>query len=328
MPTNLPPDYFKVEKRFRDADTTEEKIELLEEMISIVPKHKGTDHLRADLRRKLSRLREEAQKSKSAARRDSAFRIPKAGAGQVILVGPANVGKSALTVALTGVPLEVSPVPFTTWEPSPAMMPVENMQVQLVDTPPISRDFPEPRLRDLLRKADMLLLVVDLTTDPVEQVTDTLKILQEYRIAPPEHRDRFDENAHMVFPPLLVLVNKCDNEDMEEVFHLFCELLEEPCPCLPVSARTRHNLDGLRKRVIAALDVIRVYTRTPGKEIDREHPFVMKRGSTVADLAEKIHRDFVEQMRSARVWGNTVYDGQMVPREYLLQDGDVVELQV
>lgn len=328
MPTNLPPDYFKIEKRFRDADTTEEKIELLEEMISIVPKHKGTDHLRADLRRKLSKLREEAQKSKSAARRDSAFRIPKAGAGQVILVGAANVGKSALAAVLTGAPLEVSPVPYTTWEPSPAMMPVENMQVQLVDTPPLSRDFPEVRLRDLLRKADMLLLVVDLTTDPVEQLAETVEILQEYRIAPLAQQERFDESAHMVFPPLLVLVNKCDNEEMEEVYQLFCALLEEPWSCLPVSAVTRYNLGVLKRKVIEALDVIRVYTRTPGKDIDREHPFVMKRGSTLEDLAGKIHRDILEHMRTARVWGGAVHDGQMVPRDYVLQDGDVVEIQV
>lgn len=216
MPTNLPPDYFKVDKRFREADTLPEKIELLEEMIRIVPKHKGTDHLRADLRRKLSKLKDEAQKTKKPSRRDSAFRIPKAGAGQVMVVGPVNVGKSALVARLTGAPLDVSPAPYTTWEPSPAMMPVENMQVQLVDTPPLSRDFVEPRMRDLIRGADMILIVVDLSTEPIKQLNATIELLEEFRIAPEDRKDQYSEDQRMLFKPVLVLVNKCDDDDLEE----------------------------------------------------------------------------------------------------------------
>lgn len=326
MPTNLPPDYFKVEKRFREADTVSEKIELLEEMIRIVPKHKGTDHLRADLRRKLSKLKDEAQRSKKTAKRDTAFKIPKAGAGQVMVVGPPNVGKSALVAALTGAPLEVSPAPFTTWEPAPAMMPVENMQVQLVDTPPLSREFIEPGMRDLLRNADMLLPVVDLVTEPMLQLEGTIRLLEEFRIAPGHLRERYAEEQRIVFIPLLVLVNKCDDEDMVEVFHIFCELLDEPWPCLPVSATSGYNLETLKWKVIEALDVIRVYTRAPGEAPDLEHPFVLGRGSSVVELAEKIHRDLAEEMKTARVWGKAVHDGQMVPREYVLQDGDIVEI--
>lgn len=326
MPTNLPPDYFKVDKRFREADTVTEKIELLEEMIRIVPKHKGTDHLRADLRRKLSKLKDEAQRTKKPSKRDSAFNIPKAGAGQVMVVGPVNVGKSALVARLTNAPLEVSPAPYTTWEPSPAMMPVENMQVQLVDTPPLSRDFVEPRMRDLIRKADMILVVVDLSTEPIKQLYATMEMLEEFRIAPEERKDKYTEEDRMLFKPTLVLVNKCDDDDLEEVYHIFCELVEEPWPCMPISVATARNLEELKWKIIDALDVIRVYTKASGKEPDFDQPFVVKRGSTVEDLAEKIHRDFLDEMKSARVWGKAVYDGQMVQREYVLKDGDVVEI--
>jgi hypothetical protein len=329
MPTNLPPDYFEIEKRFRQAETVEEKIEALQEMMSVVPKHKGTDHLRADLRRKLAKLKEEAQSPKGTGKRDSAFRIPKAGAGQAVVIGPANTGKSALFAALTGAEAQVSPVPNTTWEPLPGMMKVENTEVQLVDTPPLSRDYVEPRLKELVRHADLILLVVDLEQDPVAQLLETVGLLEEYRIAPLQRQECYaNESPRFTCLPFLVLVNKCDDEADEELYTIFCELLEEKWPCLPVSALSGRNLDSLRKTVLEGLGVIRVYTRAPGKEPDTSRPFVMKKGSRLSDLAGRIHKDFLEKMKFARVWGKAVHDGQMVQRDYVLQDGDVVEIHI
>jgi ribosome-interacting GTPase 1 len=329
MPTNLPPDYFEIEKRFRQAETVEEKIETLQEMMSVVPKHKGTDHLRADLRRKLAKLKEEAQSHKGAGKRDSAFRIPKAGAGQAVVVGPTNVGKSALVATLTGAEAEVSPIPNTTWEPMPGMMPVENTEVQLVDTPPLSRDYVEPRLKELIRRADLVLLVVDLEQDPIGQLQETAGLLEEYRIAPRQRMERYTkESPAFTFLPFLVLVNKCDDEAAEELYTIFCELMEEKWPCLPVSAASKRNLERLKKAVLEGLDIIRVYTRAPGEQPDRTRPFVMKKGSRLADLAGRIHKDFLEKMKFARVWGKAVHDGQMVHRDYILQDGDVVEIHI
>jgi uncharacterized protein len=329
MPTNLPPDYFEIEKRFRQAETVEEKIEALQEMMSVVPKHKGTDHLRADLRRKLAKLKEEAQSPKGVSKRDSAFRISKAGAGQAVVIGPTNTGKSALVRALTDAEAEVSPIPNTTWEPLPAMMPVENTEVQLVDTPPLSRDYVEPRLKELIRHADMVLLVVDLEQDPVDQLQETAGLLEEYHIAPLQRRERYaNESPPFTCLPFLVLVNKCDDEADEELYTIFCELLEEKWPCLPVSALSGRNLERLKKAVLEGLDVMRVYTRAPGKEPDLTRPFVMKKGSRLADLAGRIHKDFLVKMKFARVWGKAVHDGQMVQRDYILQDGDVVEIHI
>lgn len=329
MPTNLPPDYIEIEKRFRQAETVEDKIEALQEMMSVVPKHKGTDHLRADLRRKLAKLKEEAQSHKGASKRDSAFRIPKAGAGQAVVIGPTNTGKSALVAVLTGAEAEVSPIPNTTWEPLPGMMPVENTQVQLVDTPPLSRDYVEPRLKELIRRSDLVLLVVDLEQDPIGQLQESIALLEEYRIAPPQRMEHYpEEPPALTFLPFLVLVNKCDDEADEELYTIFCELLEEKWPCLPVSAASGRNLVRLKKAVLEQLDVIRVYTRAPGKEPDLTRPFVMKKGTNLADLAGRIHKDFLERMKFARVWGKAVHDGQMVHRDYILQDGDVVEIHI
>jgi ribosome-interacting GTPase 1 len=327
MPTNLPPEYFEAEKRYRQATSPAEKAALLEELISIIPKHKGTDRLRADLRRRLSKLKDAASQSKKGlSKRESAYRIDKEGAGQAVVIGPPNVGKSALVVALTNATPEVADFPFTTWQPTPGMMPVENIQIQLVDTPPLNRDFVEPQLLDLIRRSDLILLVVDLQTDPMHQLEDTVALLQEQRIVPRHLRHRYTQERGLAFIPVLVLANKNDDESSDENFEIFCELLECEWPLLPISATTGRNLELLKQRVVEQLGIIRVYTKAPGREPDFSAPFALKKGDTIADLAEKIHKDFVENLKMARVWGGTVYDGQLVSRDYVLRDGDVVEL--
>lgn len=329
MPTNLPPEYFEAERRFRAAETIPEKIACLEELISTIPKHKGTEHLRGDLRRKLAKLKASAQQtSRVSSKRDSIFHIRREGAGQVVMVGPTNVGKSALLTRLTNATPEVADTPFTTWVPVPGMMPIENIKVQLIDTPSLNREFVEPALMALIRRADLVLVVVDLQADPIQQLNDAVRLLVEHRIAPRHWRDRYSEGERITFLPFLVLANKCDDERYDEDYEIFCGLLEEEWPVLPVSAITGRNLETLKRMVFEQLDIIRIYSKAPGKEPDLTAPFVMKKGSTVAEFAEKIHRDFYEQLKAARVWGSSVYDGQLVGRDHVLSDEDVVELRI
>jgi len=328
MPTNLPPEYFAADKRYREAQTQAEKIACLEELISTIPKHKGTDHLRADLRRQLSRLKDEAQSKKKHTAHQATFSIDKEGAGTAVLLGPTNTGKSTLVAALTNAEPEISPAPYTTWKPLPGMMPVDNIQVQLVDTPALDRDFVEPALFDLVRRADLLLLVVDLQADPMAQLESCQSTLAAHTIFPQEMQNRISIEGRAWFIPSLILVNKCDDSTLDEDFAVLCELFEGECPLIPVSANHGRNFDLLKRRIVEYLDIIRVYARPPGKEPDLERPFVLKRGSTIADLAPKIHRDFSEKLKSARVWGSAVFDGQLVPKDYLLQDGDIVELRI
>ena len=327
MPTNLPPEYFEVEKQYKAASSPAEKIASLEELIGTIPKHKGTDKLRADLRRRLSKLKAAAQTKKGVGRQDSAFRIDKEGAGQVVVVGCANVGKSALVTALTNASPEVADFPFTTWKPTPGMMSMENIQIQLIDTPPLNRDYLEPELLDLIRRADLVLLVVDLQADPVKQLEDTVAVLAEHRIFRKRLRDQpSTQQRGLNFIPFLVLVNKCDDEGSDEDFEIFCALLEDDWHLLSASARNGRNLDLLRQAVFERLGIIRIYSKAPGNEPDFTAPFVMKKGGTLEDFAGKIHNDFVSSLKTARVWGEGVYDGQMVSRDHVLHDGDVVEL--
>jgi ribosome-interacting GTPase 1 len=328
MPTNLPPEYYDADKRYRAASSPTEKIAGLEELLSTIPKHKGTDKLRADLRRRLSKLKSAAQTKKSASKRDSAYQFDKEGAGQVVVIGPANVGKSALVVALTNASPEVADFPFTTWNPTPGMMEVEDIQIQLIDTPPLSRDYVEPELLDLIRRSDLMLLVVDLQTDPIEQLEDTVALLGEHRIVPCYLRERCGDQRGLTIKPILVLANKYDDHGADENFEIFRELLEDDWPMLAASATTGRNLERLKQVVVKRLEIIRVYSKTPGQEPDLSRPFVLKEGDTIEEFAGNVHQDFVKNLKVARVWGEGVFDGQMVGRDHVLADGDVVELHI
>jgi ribosome-interacting GTPase 1 len=328
MPANLPPDYFEAEKRFREAKTPREKIACLEAMLTIMPKHKGTDKLRADLRKRISKLKDASQSKKGLSKRESAFSIDKEGAGQVVVVGPANVGKSALVASLTNANPEVADFPLTTWKPTPGMMPVDNFQIQLVDTPPLNRDYLEPELLDLIRRAELILLMVDLQTDPVQQLEDTVALLDEHRIVPLRLRERYAELRGLALIPFLVLANKNDDENTQENYEIFRELLEDDWPMIPISIATGRNLDQMKQAVIERLEIIRVYSKAPGKEADLSSPFVLKKGSTVENFAGKVHKDFTRQLKIAKVWGEAVFDGQMVQRDHVLQEGDIVELHI
>lgn len=328
MPANLPPTYFEAEKRYREAKTPAEGIAALEEMLAIMPKHKGTDKLKADLRRRISKLKSKQQQKKKLGRRDRSYTIEREGVGQVVLLGTPNVGKSALVAALTNADPPVADFPHSTWKPTPGMMYFENVQIQLIDMPPVSKEHTEPWLLDIARRADIILVVVDVQTDPMQQLEETVSFLKDNRIAPLGMADLYGVTDRWTFVSFLVVANKSDDQSTEENFEIFKSLVEDDWSLIPVSAKTGTNFDLLRQTLFTNLEIIRVYTKVPGKEPDRKAPFVLKKGSRLEDLASKIHKDFLEKLKYAKVWGKDVYDGQMVQRDHVLQDGDVVELHI
>jgi ribosome-interacting GTPase 1 len=328
MPTNLPPEYYDIEERYRAAGTPQEKITSLEAMLSVIPKHKGTEKLIGDLRRRLSKLKAASETKKSVGRHESAFHIDPEGAGQVALVGCANVGKSALINALTNASPEVAAYPFTTRTPTPGMMPIQDIQVQIIDTPPLNGEFVEPELWNLIRRVDLIAVVLDLQAFPMDQLDETVDILLGHKIIPCQRRESYPQaDRSYSFKPFILLANKCDDVEMEGDFEVLCELIGGEWLAVPVSAKTGYNLDGFKEVVFDHLDIIRVYSKPPGKDPDMSAPFVLKKGSTVEELAGKVHKDFIKNLKSARIWGSGAFDGQMVARDHLLQDGDVVELK-
>ena len=329
MPTNLPADYFNAEERFRSATTTEDKIKYLEEMMGTIPKHKGTDHLRADLRKKLSKLKAAATSKKSSKKQVSAYHINKEGAGQIIIIGTTNVGKSSLVANQTNADPEVSEVPFTTWTAMPGMMKIDNIQVQVIDTPPIGDEYIDPEFLNLIRRVDLVLVMIDLHAHPVQQLEFVLQKLQENRIAPKYLEGQIEVEDFLLHVPTLVVVNKFDSEEYEEHYQIFKELLGQEYPMVPVSVQTGHNIDTLKRTIFEKLGVIRVYSKAPGKDVDKSAPFAVDQGIQLGDFAGKVHKDFQEKLKSAKIWGTSAdFPGQMVSRDHVLEDEDVVELQI
>ncbi len=326
MPANLPPEYIQTEKRFREAKTPAEKIATLEAMLAIMPHHKGTDKLRANLRRKLSKMRDEQERKRGGSRTDL-YSVKREGAGQVALLGAPNVGKSHLLAALSNAEPEVADYPFTTQRPQAGMVAFENVQIQLVDLPPLTEEHTEPWAFNIMRSADIFLVILDLSQDFVSELETILKVLHGQRIVLLAGEDG-DAELGIFHKRSLVVGNKGDLEGAEENFAVLKELYGERFPMIMVSAKEGLNLEGLRNQLYTLLDVLRAYPKRPGHEPDLSAPVILKQGSTVLDLAKEIHKDFVVKLRYARIWGSGKFDGQRVQRDYLLQDGDIIEMHI
>jgi len=313
MPANLTPDYHRAEARFRDAVTFEEKVEALEEMLRVVPKHKGTDGLQADIKARLAKLKK--QPPSRTGKATHTHLVAREGAGQIALVGPPNTGKSSLLAGLTHARPEVAPYPFTTREAVPGMMRFEDVAFQLIDLPPLNEEHIEPWVFDIIRRADLLWIVVT-----VENAVDGLELTRRILAAKGIELETVKR--------ALVVTTGIDREGGEEDVAIVDELLDHRWPLIPVSVVAGRGIDELGRRTFDALEIMRVYTKQPGKPADRDAPFTLRRGATVGDLAARVHKDLAASMKHARVWGPSAFEGQAVHADHVLAEGDVVEIHV
>ncbi|MFC2072452.1 GTPase [Chloroflexota bacterium] len=326
MPANLPPQYFEAEKTFRAAKTTPEKIAALEEMLAIMPKHKGTDHLRAELRRRIAKLTQASDK-KAATQRASMV-ILKEGAAQIAVVGHPNVGKSQLVSSITNASPTVAEYPFTTHTATPGMMEFENIQIQLIDTPPLVAQSTEFWLPPTLMRADALLVIVDLSNDPLAQIEAITAELGKMRIGIIDTKTEDDENGILRRKKALLIGNKIDMIQANQNYTALQNKYKDQLPMVTISAKKGIGLKELKLKIYQMLDIIRVYTKTPGQKPDFNDPIILERGSTLEDAATAVHKDFRAKLKYARVWGSGKHDGVMVKRDHVLQDGDIIELHV
>jgi ribosome-interacting GTPase 1 len=325
MPANLPPQYFEAEKRFRTAKTPEEKIDALQTMLAIMPKHKGTDKLHADLRRRIAKLTEETERRYATSK--ASYYIRKEGAGQVVFIGMPNSGKSQLLSILTDALPEIADYPYTTKSPTIGMMKFENIQIQLIDTPPLSIHDSRVWINNLARNADLVALIVDLSDDPVEQVELILDELESMGIFPAAD-DEEEPPIGKRTRKIMVIGNKSDLDTSGIGLAELQNSYSNRFPLLPVSAKEGINIEELRKVIFSALDIIRVHTKTPGKKVDMSDPMVMKKGSTIKNAAEDVHKDFRHKLKYALVWGSGKFDGQRVSQDHVLQDNDIIEMHI
>lgn len=372
MPANLTPDYHAAERRYREANTTEAKLAALNEMMSTIPKHKGTEKMQGDIKRRIARLKQASERKGGAARQKPFWHVEREGAGQVVLLGPPNSGKSTLLRELSNAEPEVADFPFTTRVPLPGMVNYENVQIQLLDLPPLAPGRTPPWVRGLVKSADAALLVLDLGSDDLlEQTEGALAELDGYRVdlqpllagggagqAEPaaaslqssedddsgldlgddelDEDEAYDEDDGQTAPravkPAIMVGAKWDDPDAPIRLELLREMLRTSgvrrLPFVPVSTLDGQGLAALRRGMFELLEIMRVYTKAPGKKPDMNTPFVLPKGSTILEAASQVHKDFARDLKFARVWGAKVFSGQMVPRDHVLQDGDIIEFHV
>src|SRR5579885_1258889 len=329
MAANLTPQYLEAEAEYKKAQTAEERLACLKKMLQLVPKHKASEKLQAELKKKISDAREEVEHEKKAGKKGGvSYKIPRQGAGQYVVLGGPNAGKSKLLNRLTRATPEVAPYPFTTREPHAGMMEWEDARVQLIDTPPVTADFLEPYLSSMVRSADAALLLVDLGDDDrpfaAQAVIDRLAQVKTLLGSRPEPVE--DPGVQAV--KTLLVANKIDLPGAADRLEIVREMFGERFPVHVVSLETGQGVEELRDAIYRFLNVIRVYTKKPGKPPDLASPFTLPVGGTVLDLAALVHREVAEKLKSARVWGTGVFDGQTVTRDHVLHDKDVVELHV
>jgi len=324
MPANLTPEYFKAEKWFRSAATNDEKILALEQMLRVIPKHKGTDHMRADLRRKLSKLKE-APTKKAGSKHADIFHVPQGGCGQVVLLGTPNSGKSAIVAALTNAKINVADFPFATGAPVPGMVTFEDVQIQLVDMPPITADYSAPGQVGTYRNCDLIAIVIDLSADAAEQMNICLDFLESRSLLIDEQTGAVDANGNVLGKRTFCICTKSDIAK-DGAVDTFRQSNRGSFEFVEISTATGAGIEELSATLFRLLKIIRIYAKPPGKKPDMKDPFTLPAGSTVMDMATAIHRQLAEKLRFARIWGTGVYDGQNAQRNHVLNDKDIIEL--
>ena len=306
MPANLPPHFFALQAKLKQTKDPKEKISILEQLLAICPKHKGTEKVRKDLRRKIAKLKKEKPKK---TKREALYFVPKEGAGQAVIVGPANSGKSSLLNALTNAKAKVRDYPFTTQIPQPAMMPYENILIQLVDTPPLTKESPG-WLKALILSADALLVIFDFSVPEIEKEIKEIKdILTSWNL----------KKKKTIF-----LANKMDLEKAKENF----EKLSKKENFFPISVQKGEGLKDLRKKIFELLEIVRVYSKPPKKEAKLDKPFIMKKGDRLIELIEKINPEYVEKFKYARLLRKDSSKIKIVGKDYLLKDEDIIEVHI
>ncbi len=325
MPANLPPNYYAAEKRYREESDPNEKVKILKEMLAIMPKHKGTEHLQGELKKKISKFSSLAQKKSTTKHTVSLDNIPREGVGQAVLVGLPNTGKSSLINYFTNVNSRTANYPFSTFKPFQGMMEYEDINIQLIDLPPISVEYDEQFIYNIIRLTDLVIVLLDLSSSDIKADYKLIReILNEHNIFLTRDGERRPQGTE-AYKSTLIIGTKYDiahfsPKDINSV------IIEKDIPIISLSIEENYGIEKFVETVFNRLEIIRIYTKAPGQKKDFGKPYILHKGANVYDAAKAIHKELAENMKYARIWSSNKYDGQRVDREYILNDGDIIEI--
>ncbi len=332
MPANLTPQYKEAEDRYKQAKSDEERLACLEEMMRVIPKHKGTEKMRADIKSRMAKLRQQLESPKKqtgGSRQQAIDHVEKHGAAQIVLLGPPNSGKSFFLTTVTAAETEVAEYPYTTRTPTPGMMEFETIQFQMVDLPPIAPDFFENWMTNIIRNSDFIMLMADLAADDLLEGMDAVvSKLDELKMILVRKEIPEDYEGSQFCKRAVVAANKSDASGAGDRLEILKEFYADRFDIIPISCKKREGIARLQRHIFDALQIMRVYTKTPGKDVKYVDPIVLPIGSTVEDAAFELHKDFAHKLQFARVWGDGKFDGQRVTLKYELSDKDVVEFHI
>lgn len=327
MPANLSPEYKRAEERYRASRTPEEKLDALHEMLATIPKHKGTEKMQGDIKRRIAKYSETS--GKKGAKRFDYYFVPKEGAGQVVLIGVPNSGKSSLLATVTNAHPVIGDYPYSTSKPIWGMMPFENIQIQLVDLPPISKEYTEAWVFGIIRNADVIIFVIDLSDDALlEHYSSIIENLGNHKIIPLKETEEDFDDPSIIQVKTFVITSKFDKVQDNENYEFLDLEINGEFEILKTIADKDWNSDEFKRKIFEYLKVIRIYTKEPGKEADKAAPVILQRGAKLKDFAKSIHKDFSAKLKYARIWGDDVYPGQKVQHDFELRDEDIIELHI
>jgi ribosome-interacting GTPase 1 len=384
MPTNVTPEYQAAEEEYRQAKGPKERLRALEKMLALIPKHKGTEKMQMQIKRRISKTKEEMEARSKKTGHGPVFNVKKEGAAQVALVGLPNSGKSSVLTQLSNADVQVGTYPFTTRIPTPGMLEHKDVQIQLVEIPALIQDVSMGKgfglqILSAIRAADAVAIVIDLSRDSVEQMNIILaelekggirlnedppdievikkseggieirgrqffqgdeQVIKEFLLREKVHNaivvfrgdttvDQFQESLDesTAYRPALILATKGDLKNSKEQYARLKEQFGT-YEIVPISAEKGINLEPVKEAIFRRLNIIRVYTKTPGEKVAYP-PITMKPQSTVHEAAGRIHKQFQRKFRYARIWGPSAkYEGQKVGSDHILQDGDIVEVHI
>jgi len=387
MPANLNAEAKTKWKKFLGEKRPETKLKALEEFHSAIPKHKGNEKLRAQIKRKISGLKLEIESRRKHGARTSSHDIflKKEGAAQIVILGLTNVGKSSLLSILTNAKPQIANYEYTTTKPIQGMLEFENLKFQLIEAPALIPQNSEDKVWNskiltLARNSDGLILMVNLSRDCISQLDFILNSLEDFGIStyrPKSMVDILKEKSHgiqitvsgqltdcslndvkklaydygirnaiirisgensledienailenrKIYKSTIIIANKLDIKT-EQNSKILKDKAFKKIPIIAVSCDTKKNTDEIGKLIFRSLEIIRIHTKEPGGKASVDMPFIIRRGSSVINVAKEIHSDLFENFRYARIWGpSSKYPGEKVGRTHTLKDKDIVEI--